>query len=98
MNLVVVVNAGGVFRHVGDNLEHVGDSTQTCVVTSLRGGDGAAAIESHFERLMPAAALGDDLPPVGVAAEGGEAEDGSDADSGRDTSSESEVPESSAKS
>ena len=52
VNLVIVSERAGCFHYVGDNLASVADPEQRIVLSSIRG-EGAGAIESHFERLMP---------------------------------------------
>ena len=52
VNLVIVSERAGCFHYVGDNLASVADPEQRIVLSSIRG-EGAHAIESHFERLTP---------------------------------------------
>ena len=54
VNLVIVEEREGCFHYIGDNLACVADANQRIVISSIRGG-GEAAVESHFERLMPIA-------------------------------------------
>ena len=52
VNVVIVQEQAGCFHYVGDNLASVADPEQRVVLSSIRG-EGAHAIESHFERLTP---------------------------------------------
>ena len=71
MNLCSVEEREPALYFVGDNLVDVARPDQRIVFASIRGG-GSAAIESHFERLIPVSEAAVE-PEVGATASKGDA-------------------------